>query len=150
MYLFKSFAVIPEHIVKVANGTPTMSGKGTVKIYFGHTALVMDAYYALKFTTNIVAFDVLSDHVEVLMTSSLRPTKACMLFKKGSLNMKDIIWETTSEKNMYPIQNLFKSMSVLSFLERQHNGQVQKVARSCRTYIIRTLSRSFKTRGRRG
>lgn len=66
----------------------TINENGTVKNYFGCTAFMMDAYSAQKFTANIVASNVLSGHVDVLMTSSPRPTKAWMLFKKGSLNMK--------------------------------------------------------------
>lgn len=65
----------------------------------------MEAYYAPNFSSNIVSANVISDLLEIFISSSLRLTKSCLLFPKGSLDVLNVTWETTCNKDLHPIQS---------------------------------------------
>lgn len=66
--------------------------------------ITMEAYYAPVFSSNIIASHLLSDFFEVHMISSLRKEKSCLLLRKGSFNIGDVLWETKCLNGIYHIQ----------------------------------------------
>lgn len=99
---FETFDEITEQKVRTADGTSRIIGKGTVKINLG-IVITLEAFYAPDFSSNIIASHILSEHFEVIMSSTLRPYKSCILMKKGILNTEDIVWETKSKNGLYVI-----------------------------------------------
>ena len=61
----------------------------------------MEAYSALDFKWNIIASNLQSEKFEVHMNSTLHPAKSCMLFEKGSLDMRNGIWEAKFINGFY-------------------------------------------------
>lgn len=61
------------------------------------------ANHVPHFTSNILAGNMLSDHFEVLRSSSIRSYKGCVIFRKGSLRVEDIICETRCIDRLYPM-----------------------------------------------
>lgn len=110
---FQELEEIPPQPVKIAEDVSYIVGKGKVKIILGK-AITMEAYFAPDFSSNIIASHLLSDHFEVHMTSSLRNEQSCLLFKKGSLSLEDIVWETKCKNGLYPVQESNIDMTELS------------------------------------
>ena len=107
--LFDNYESITEAVVNTADGESRVVGKGLVNISLG-SKIVATAYYAPGFKNHILATHLLSETYEVVFSSSLRPDKSCVMFKKGSYNVDDVTWETACVDGLYFASDAFESV----------------------------------------
>lgn len=94
-FVFKTFEEIKAQNFKITDLFSKIIGKRTIKRNLG-TTITMEAYYTPDFINSIIATHIISDFFEVHMTSFMYKDNSCLIFKKGSITVNDIVWETKS------------------------------------------------------
>lgn len=89
--------------VNIAEGTSEIIAKGSVNLTNGIN-ITMEAYFAPEFNSDIIFSYILSNFFEIHMTASTRKEKACILLKKGLLELNDVIWEMKCQNGLYVVQ----------------------------------------------
>lgn len=99
---FKTFKEITPQNVKIADGFSKIIGKGTININLGIT-ITMEAYFGRDVSNNILTPHIISEFFEVHMTSSICDHKSCLLFRKGSHSIDDIVLKTKWINGIYQV-----------------------------------------------
>lgn len=100
---FDDLQEISPQTVKIAEGTSQIIEKGNVTLTHS-VNITMESYFAPYFNSNLTASHIVSNLFYVHNTASHRKEKACLLFKKGSLDFNDVIWETKCQSRLYTVQ----------------------------------------------
>ena len=93
-----------------ASGVSRLVGEGEVSIPLDG-GMVIKAYHASYFSTNILAVGLQSSNFILAFTDHIRPYNACFLVEKGPWK---ILWETGKKNGLYTLHmdNLESSMAV--------------------------------------
>lgn len=79
-------------------------GKEMVNIIL-EVPIKLEVYFALNFSANKIASYILSESLEVQISTTIRQEKFCLLFKRGSLNMDNLIFGTKFENGLFPVRS---------------------------------------------
>lgn len=107
---FITYSTIVPESVESASATTQLIGKGNVLLPIG-TGIIQEAYHASDFTSNVIAGHLLSESFELLFSNTVKNVAGCFIYKKGSLETKDIIMEIPVNEGLYPT-NLSPSVSL--------------------------------------
>ena len=83
--VFINYSPVTEEPVKAAAGVAKIAGKGLVRLPVNNGMLV-EAYHAPKFSSNILSVRLLQKNFEVLFSESIRGYPACYFLRKGTFN----------------------------------------------------------------
>ena len=93
---FSNYVSLHTETVRAAFSRTRIIGKGQVYVPL-NGGMELTAYHTPQFTNNILSVSGLSDHFDVLFSSSVRNYKGCFIFNKSTRN---VIFETPCENGM--------------------------------------------------
>ena len=97
---FSNYVLLHTETVRAAFSRTRIIGKGQVYVPL-NGGMKLTAYHTPQFTNNILSVSELSNHFDVLFSSSFPNYKGCFIFNKSTRN---VIFETPCENGLYVLR----------------------------------------------
>ena len=108
---FISYSEMNEEPVRGATGFTKIVGKGTVRLPIDN-GMIVEAYHAPAFSSNVLAVRLPSKDFEVLFSDSIRNCSGCFFLRKGTF---DIVNKYPLENGLSPIKMDMQKKQVQNF-----------------------------------
>lgn len=97
-----------------------MIGKGTVQVFLGRS-VTTPAYHTPEFNCNVLALHVLSEHFNILITSSRNMEKCCIMFNKTDSKIMTPQYTVKCENGLYPLHSVINQSAAFATINSNYS-----------------------------